>query len=158
MTSPVLPPAPPDNTRLAPGNYTASIVLNKIFHLIGIVLTSMQSVAAAQASRLTIYSSWQTAYSDMMNQIHTFSANNGDAGVQSPTDSGQTNVRSDMNKLNSQLIQVMQNRQSIIGDDAKALQSNVSQSNDAVNQQATMGTSILQDLSTLLGTVFTGSG
>lgn len=152
----VQPPAPPDDTRLKPGNYTATQVLNRVFNLIGTVLTSMQSVAAAQASRLTFLSSWQTAYSDMMNQVHTFVAGNGDA-IDNPTKTDQTNARSDLNKLNSSLIQEMQNRQSIIGDDAKALQSNVSQSNDAVNQQATLGTSILQDLNTLLGTVFSGS-
>lgn len=155
MTTPVTPLPPPDDTRLAPGNFTSTEILNRAFKLINTVLTSMQSVAAAQASRLTILSSWQKAYSDMMNQVHTFSAGNGDA-ISNPSDSTQTTYRNDLNKLNSQLIQIMQNRQSIIGDDAKALQSNVSQSNDAVNQQSSLGTAILQDLSTLLGTVFAG--
>jgi hypothetical protein len=156
MSSPVEPVAPADNTRLAPGNYTATGVLNRVFSLIGTVLTSMQSVAAAQASRLTFLSSWQTAYSDMMNQVHTFVASNGD-GISDPSSTSDTNLRSDLNKLNSSLIQQMQNNQSIISDDAKALQSNVSQSNDAVNQQATLGTSILQDMNTLLSTMFSSS-
>lgn len=158
MTGPVLPPAPPDTTRLAPGNFTSSVILNRIFKLIGSVLTTMQNVAAAQANRLTILSSWQSAYSSMMNQIHTFTAGNGDKGIDDPNNTTQTTTRGDLNKLNSSLIQTMQNRQSIVGDAAKALQSNVSQSNDAVNQQATVGTSILQDLNTLIGTIYSGGG
>ena len=48
----------------------------------------------------------------------------------------------------------MQSRQALVGDDAKALQSNVNQSNDAVTQQSNLGTAILQELSTLLSEIF----
>lgn len=152
MTTPVTPPAPPDPTSLAPANYTSTIILNRIFKLVLNMITSLQNVAAAQASRLKFMSSWQAAYTDAMSQVHTFIQ--GDGKAFSGTGSGDITARDDLNRFNASLIQTMQNRQSIVSDDAKALQSNVNQSNDAVNQQSNLGTAILQELGTLLQSIF----
>ena len=114
------------------------------------MITSLQNVAAAQAQRLTILSKWQSAYSDAMAQMHTFSQGDGSF----LTASSQSDNRSSVNQYNSNLLQTMQSRQALVGDDAKALQSNVNQSNDAVTQQSNLGTAILQELSTLLSEIF----
>lgn len=65
-----------------------------------------------------------------------------------------TKARSDMNTLNTNLTQQMQGNRQVISDDAKALQTSVNQTNDAVQQQTDMATSILQQLSTILTSIF----
>lgn len=153
MTLPVLPPPPPDPTSLASANYTSTIILNRIFKLILGMISTLQNVAAAQAARLKFMSSWQSAYTDAMSQIHTFIK--GDtAHAFGGTSSADATTRDDLNRLNSSYTQTLQNRQSIVSDDAKALQSNVNQSNDAVNQQSNLGTAILQELGSLLQVLF----
>lgn len=152
MTVPVTPAPPADPTSLQTGNYTSTIILNRIFKLLLTMITSLQNVAASQASRLKFMSQWQSAYTDAMSQIHTFIKGGG--GAFSGTSSADATARDDLNRLNANFTQTLQNRQSVVSDDAKALQSNVNQSNDAVNQQANLGTAILQELGTLLATIF----
>ena len=152
MTLPVTPAPPPDPTSLRVGNYTSTIILNRIFSLIIDITKSLQNVAASQASRLKFMSQWQSAYTDAMAQIHTFVK--GDGLAFSSTSSADATSRDDMNRLNSNFIQTLQNRQSVVADDAKALQSNLTQSNDAVNQQLNLGIAILQQLSSLLPAIF----
>lgn len=154
MTSPVTPAAPADPTSLAVGNYTSTVILNRIFNLILTMITSLQNVAAAQANRLTFMGQWQSAYTDAMSQIHTFIKDGNPNQAFTDGSSASATRRDDLNRLNSNFIQTMQNRQSVVSDDAKALQSNVNQSNDAVNQQSNLGTAILQELSTLLSAIF----
>lgn len=151
MTQPVNFVPPGDPTELAPGHYTQSGILNDIFNQILQMTTSLQQVAAAQANRLNILTQWQKAYTDLMAQVPTFSEAGG-AFHGSSTSISKT--RDDLNRLNAAFTQTLQNRQSVVSDDAKALQSSVNQSNDAVNQQSNLGTAILQELSTLLGTIF----
>lgn len=149
---------PPDNSSLASANFTSVGILNSILNLTIEMTGSLQNVAAAQANRLEFLTDWQKAYTDAMNQIHTFVANNGDYIGKGQTGHISTDwaetARNNLNQLNANYTQVMQNRQSVINDDAKALQSNVQQSNDAVSQQSNLGSSILQDFSTLLSAMF----
>jgi len=147
MPSPVPPVSgPPDPTSLASSDFNATIILNRLFALILATTTSLQNVAASQANRLTFMSSWQATYTDAMSQVPTFVG--GDKTFGSAADN------QDANLLNSGFTQTLQNRQSVIGDAAKALQSNISQSNDAVNQQSNLGTAILQEISTLTSAIF----
>lgn len=147
----VNPVDPVDTTSLAPGKYTRTIILNRIFDLIRKMLSTMQNVATVQADRLTFLTQWQKGYTDVMNQIKIFTT--GDSTV-SGAIIGNDTIRGDLNRLNSQYTETLRNKRSIISDDAKALQSNINQSNDSVNQQSTMGTSIMQTLSSLLSSVF----
>jgi len=142
----------PDPTELAPGHFTASSILNNVFNEILQMTTSLQYAAAAQANRLTFLTNWQQAYTNLIGEVHTFIKGGNDALGEDT--SNNTTARSDLNNLNSNLIQTMQNRQSVISDDAKALQSNINQSNDAVNQQSDLGTAIIQELSTLLSAIY----
>lgn len=146
MSTPAV--TPPDSTSLAPGKYTSTDVLNRIFKLISTLLTTLQESAAAQANRLTFLTQWQQAYTSKLSQIHTFVANDGDFAQ------SDASMRDDLNRLNAGYTQSLQNNQSIISDSAKALQSNVNASNDAVSKQSTLGTSIIQELGTLLTSVY----
>lgn len=48
-------------------------VINRIFRLLVLLITTLQGVAAAQANRLNVYTQWTKAYTDLMNQIPKFS-------------------------------------------------------------------------------------
>lgn len=143
---------PVDPSSLAPANYSSTIILNNIFKLILKMTTSLQNAAAAQADRLSFYTQWQKAYTAALAQVHTFIKGNADT----VGGGGSTfaTARDDLNRLNATLTQTMQNRQSVVSDDAKALQSNVNQSNDAVNQQSNLGTAVIQELGTLLSSIY----
>lgn len=147
MSTPLVNPVT-DTTSLASGNYSQTIILNNIFKLITTMLTSLQESAAAQANRLTFLTQWQQAYTDSLNQIHTFVASDGDFAQSNAS------VRNDLNQLNTGYTQSLQNNQNIISNNAKALQSNINASNDAVSTQSTLGTSIVQEMSTLLSSIY----
>lgn len=138
---------PSDFTSLSSIGARKAAVLNSIYALIALMLQSMQSVTAAQATRLTILTQWQQAYSRLQSQLPVFLTDKfGFLG---------SSIISELNTvLNQSLASNMQTRQSLVGDDAKALQSNINQSNDAVSQQANMGTSIIQELSSILSAIF----
>lgn len=142
---------------LASGNFSETAILNRIFQLIADLLGSMQKVAAAQANRLLILTQWQQAYTNSLQQIHYFlQADGTPLGVSTSTDSNQKGpfLRGKLNDFNSTLRQNMQANSSVISDDSKALQSNLNQSNDAVSQQATAASQIIQELTTILQSIY----
>jgi hypothetical protein len=152
-----------DNTDNAPGNYGAPLVLNSVFELLLDMLNSLQHTAQFQANRLNILTAWQQAYTTQMNGIHVFVANNGDGtqltgasatSVDDPTDTTASAVRSDLNKTNSNWTQVLQGNNGVVSNDAKALQSEINQTNDAVQSQTDMATSLLQTMSTILTSIY----
>ena len=116
------------------------------------MINTLQSAAAAQASRLTFLTNWQSAYTDEMNQIHAFVQGNGDK-IDGTSQEDQ-NMQSALNQVNSTYTEQMRANQSTVGDAAKALQSAVNQSSDAVTTQSNLATSILQQMSTVLATIF----
>jgi hypothetical protein len=154
-----------DQTELAPGNYGNPLILNKVFELLVLMIGQLQKTAAAQANRLNILSDWQMAYTNEMNQIHAFVSGNGD-GIQttegggkffpldSVSDTTQGQIRQSLNTTNSNYTQQMQGLNGVISNDSKALQSNVNQTNDEVQSQTDMATSILQQLQTILTSIY----
>lgn len=141
-----------DETSLHWGKYGRVLILDAVFRLLSTMIGSLQSVAAAQASRLSFLTQWQKAYTDSMNQVHTFIKSNGDAIGGGGSAEGA--ARDDLNRVNSTYTEQLRNRRSVIADDAKALQSNVNQSNDSVNQQSQLATALIQEMSTILGAIF----
>jgi hypothetical protein len=139
---------------LSSSNFDKTLILNTIYSLVASMMNTMQSVTAAQANRLFTLTQWQNAYTDAISQLHVFLQSDGsplsDTGVFTDADA-KSAVRTELNDyLNSNFRQNMQAYQSAVGDDAKALQSNLNQSNDAVSQQANMATAIIQELTTIL--------
>jgi hypothetical protein len=159
---PVVDPALPpyiDQSSLSEGHYGKPLILNRIFALLVLMIDRLQKTAASQANRLQFLSAWQKAYTDDLNQIHSFVAGNHDGqdagGV--PLDSshgGAPAIRQDLNSVNSIYTQQIQGNNQLIGDDSKALQSTINQTTDAVTAQSDMATSILQQLSTILTSIY----
>ncbi len=129
-----------------------TLSINRIFNLLVKMTEALQDTAAAQSGRLQFLSQWQKAYTDSMNQLHQFVANNGDNYSSNSEDDGK--LRDDLNRVNSTYTEELRSRRSQVSDDAKTLQTNVNQTSDAVNQQINMATSLLQELSTILSAIF----
>lgn len=129
------------------------LILDRIFRLLVSMIESLQGVAAAQADRLSFLTQWQKAYTDKMNQVPTFIQSNGMPGIDGGGDESRS-ARDDLNRLNSTFTENMRANRSVISDDAKALQSNVNQSNDAVTQQSDLTTALIQQFSTILGAIY----
>lgn len=193
--NPVFDPNPPgyiDETSRAPGNYGKPYILNRVFDLLVLMIDVLQRTAAAQANRLNFLTQWQKAYTDELNQIHSFTGGNGDQEAREITANGTINTngnnvgvsfepedgfwngsnggdsraidrfgsdlggkaRGELNSQNSIYTQQIQGNLNIISNDAKALQANVNQSNDSVQSQSDMATSILQQMSTILTSIY----
>lgn len=145
---------------LASGNYEKPLIINRIYALIAQLLGTLQGIAAVQANRLVILSNWQKAYTDSLSQLHVFLQGDGTYLANIPNEDSNVQkakaaVRADLNdRLNSNLRTLMQSNQGIVSDTAKAMQSNVNQTNDAVSQQANAATALIQELNTLLNAIF----
>lgn len=142
-----------DGTSLNSGKYLLTLTLNSVLDLLVGMIKSMQSVAVAQSNRLTFLTNWQNAYSTQMSGVHSFSTNNGDAYI-STTSTTFTNTRQDLNTTNSTYTQQMRSNNNLVADAAKSLQTNISATQDAVNQQSNMATSILQQMNSIVTAIY----
>lgn len=169
--NPLPPPNYIDETSLEPGNYGQPLILDRIFKLLVLMVEQLQKSAAAQADRLNFLSDWQKAYTEKINKIHVFAAGNGDGTkanvsggfvdtfdptLDDPTDQNAASARQELNATNTAYTTELQGFSQVVGDDAKALQASVNQTNDAVQSQTDMATSILQQLSTILSAIYAG--
>jgi len=140
-------------TSLASMGASKTQILDRIFQLLANMIDILQSVAAVQSDRLLMYSNWQKAYTDQISQIPIFiSGQNNYPG--SVTGQDGTSLRSDLNQLASQDKDKLTSERQVISDDSKAHQSAINQSTDAVTQQSNFASSILEQLSTLLSSIF----
>lgn len=144
-----------DSSSLHPGKYITVLLLDRIFRLLAKIIESLQRAASVQAQRLNFLTQWQKAYTDSMNQVHSFIQGDTSTFRAISDEPGDDHhERADLNQANSTYTEQMRSNRSIIQDDAKALQSVLNQTNDAVNQQSNMATSIIQQFSTILGSIY----
>lgn len=149
MSIPDIPP--PSSTSLSSSEFQLTFHIDRVFLLIVQVIEVLQSVAIVQAQRLRFLTTWQSAYTNLMNQIPVFTASGDMFGG---TDTESANTRDDMNRINSTYTEQLRSERSQLADTAKSLEANLSQTNDAVTQQANMATALLQQLSTIVSTMY----
>lgn len=147
-----LPPVPPPSgTSLSDANFQETFRIDRVFLLLIQIIQVLQSVAIVQAQRLQFLTTWQQAYTALMNQIPVFTASGSLFGG---TDTEDANTRDDMNRINSTYTEQLRSERSQLSDAAKSLEANLTQTNDAVTQQANMATALLQQLSTIVSTIY----
>jgi|GEM_PF-3071399 len=126
-------------------------ILNRILELLIDMIDTLQKVAGVQSDRLTFLTSWQRAYTDLQNQVPTFvDGGNYVIGDISGGDTG----RQKANQLDTAFVETLRNNRSVISDDAKSVQSTINNSSDAVQQQTSMATAILQTFATILAAIY----
>lgn len=138
--------------------FERTLLIDTILKLMIKLITSLQEVTAALSNRLAFLSQWQKAYTDQMDQIVAFSQGSTTAsnltGSIGSTDGTARNARDNLNRVNATYTEQLRARQSVVGDTADSLQTTVNQMSDAVSQQTSMATSLLQQLSTILASIF----
>ncbi len=140
----------------------STIILDKVLLSLINMISTIQTVAAAQANSLNFLSQWQEAYTNKLNQIHTFADGDGTVlgsftaglGTADWDQNASGAVRNALNNINQNYISKLQANQQTISDNSKSLQTNVNQSDDEANQQGSLADSVLQEMSTLLSSIF----
>ncbi len=129
-------------------NANGPLIINKIMSLLIQLLNTVQNMAAAQANRLTFYTKWQQAYTDLLNQVRSFTVH-GPEGL-----SCGNIVNQQLNPENQKYTSEIQARQQVVGDDAKSMQSTVQNSQSIAQQQGNTVTSFIQELQSILSTMY----
>lgn len=146
------------NTSVTTDSTARVLVINRLFKLIGEMIDTMQQVAAVQAQYLSFLTQWQKAYTDLINEIKTFTRNDGTVfgRVDNASATVQTfsTQRGDANTFSLNQREKLSNLRGVVSDTAKRIQSNVNASQDAATQQGQFATSLLQQLSTILGAIY----
>lgn len=141
--------------RISPvaGNSSERVrVLMRLFILLVEMIDVLQRVTAAQADRLKFYAEYQKAYTQIIAlvplvDLKTIEFVEADANERS-------NLVNQLQATTGGWTETLRGYRSALGDEAKQHQTAVNQSNEIVNQQAQLGTSILQQMSTILTTIF----
>lgn len=132
------------------------VILDQILRLIIKMIGTLQKVASMQSDRLRILTLQQSAYTTLLTQVPVFTQGDGTifgtSGLTSKDDAQK--ARDQANNYNQTLTETIRSRRTTVQDDAKVLQSNLNQSNDSANDQASTATALLQTMSTLLGAIY----
>lgn len=134
-------------------------ILESIFSLLVKMIGTLQKVAAAQSDRLQLLAQWEGAYTNLETAVPTFTAGDGTIfGGTYGNNSNTTNVaitsRDDANSLNQTFTETIRSRRTQVDNTAKSTQNNLNQSNDTANQQSDAATTILQNLRTILSSIY----
>lgn len=125
-------------------------VLDRVYAVIGKMIDTVQDVAKAQAGKLIVFNDWQSAYTDLLTKVPVFLK-----GDPLPENQLGFDQRTELNAtIDLNYRTQIQANQTNVTNDAKSLQSNINQSNDAVSQNSKYATSIVQTLQTLIGVIF----
>ncbi len=141
-------------TSVAGTNSGKTAILLILFRLLVEVIDVLQRVAAAQGERLRFYAGYQKGYTDLIGEIPIITER--DVGDSIRGDSGGQRQKGAQfaQAQNQSFTEKLRALRSILGDEAKQHQTSVKQSNEIVTQQANLGTSILQQMSTILTNMF----
>jgi len=143
---------PLNNSSLSGNSSEKVAIINRLILLIISMIQTLQSVGISQANRLKFTTSFQQAYVALQTQVPTFVR--GSPGAIGGASSDASQVRNDLNaSFNAIMIDNLRSLRGLQEDRAKQQQSDLNQTNDAVNQQTDMATTFLQELSTLLSTI-----
>jgi len=141
-------------TSVAGTNSQKTAILLILFRLLVEVIQVLQKVAAAQGERLRFYAGYQKAYTELLREVPIINEQDVIDALGSDGTENRQAVMSFTQAQNQSFTEKVRSFRSVIGDEAKQHQTTVNQSNEIVTQQANLGTSILQQLSTILTNLF----
>jgi hypothetical protein len=145
------PLPPPSGSSLSDSNFQNTIMINRVFDTLVNLIGVLQSVAIAQAQNLNVLTQWQQAYTNLMAKVPVFTST---SDVFGGTGTAEANIRDDVNRVNSSFLEQLRSSNQIVGNYAKSMNSSISQTNDNVSQFGNMATAFLQELSTILATIY----
>lgn len=129
-------------------------IINRIYALIAEMIEVIQKTTAAQADQLKVLSVLQGEMTNMISKAPILtSSSDGELG-DSDTDDNQSTLRDELNSVITAWTDTIRAQRDFIKSQAQTQQTNVNNSNDAVNQQASMATALIQQQSTLLSAIY----
>lgn len=138
-----------DPTSLNQGKYLLGVLTARVIDVLIAMITTMQIVAVQQSNKLTFFSKLQNANTGQMNSVHTFTLDNQDPKYISGEGTTQNTDRQALNQTNSTYVQEIQANNNLISNTAKQIQTNVNQTQQSVEQESNMMTSLIQELQTI---------
>lgn len=151
-TKEVNPLLPPRSTQ--GGNFNKTAIIFELLRLVEGMVGSLQTVAATQANRLSFYSNAQKAYTDLIQKVPVMTQAQIKLALKGPTDEQINSLVTQISSINNAYAENLRSYRSIMGDEAKQQQTVVNQTKEAVNQQGDLFTSLLQQLSTILASIY----
>lgn len=133
-------------------NSQKALILTDIFALLILVISTLQKLTAAQAERLTFYANYQKAYTDLITKIPIIGS--GDVAFFVTDDTRQQESISFAQAQNSSFTERLRSYRDAIASQSQTQQTAVNQSNDIVQQESNLATSILQQMSTIILAMF----
>lgn len=129
-------------------------IINRIYALIAAMIQIVQKTTAAQADQLKVLSVLQGEMTNLISAAPILtSSSDGELG-DSDTDENQSTLRDELNSVITAWTDTIRAQRDFIKSQAQTQQTNVNNSNDAVNQQASMATALIQQQSTLLSAIY----
>lgn len=129
-------------------------IINRIYALIAEMIEIVQKTTAAQADQLKVLSVLQGEMTNMISKAPILtSSSDGELG-DSDTDDNQSTLRDELNSVITAWTDTIRAQRDFVKSQAQTQQTNVNNSNDAVNQQASMATALIQQQSTLLSAIY----
>lgn len=136
------------------GSFSKVVILQRIYALIVEMIGVLQKMTASQSDQLKLLTEQQSQLTNIINQVHIFTTDDGTEIDSSDTTSQEQTFRDSVNQVGTAWTDTIRANRDFVQNAAKAYQSNINNSNDAVNQQASMATAFIQELSTLLGAIY----
>lgn len=127
-------------------------IINRIYALIAMMIGIIQKTTAAQADALKVLTVLQGEMTNLIAKTHIFTSTDG--SELNDTDATASTYRDELNQVVTAWVDTIRANRDFQKSAAQTQQSNVNNSNDAVNQQASMATALIQQLSTLLGAIY----
>lgn len=125
-------------------------VILTILKLLTDMIDTLQKAASSQFARLKFYANYQQAYTNLIEKIPIMTKEKFGGG----DDNAKKDSRDYAQTANNNYTQILQAYRQAISDEAKSFQTTANNSNESVNQQASLIEAILQQLSTILQSVF----
>lgn len=130
-------------------------IIQRIYALIVEMIAMLQRTTAAQSQYLKVLTLQQSAMTDLVAKTHVFTSTDGSSiAVTGTTVTDAQTHRDELNQVVSAWVDGIKARRDFAKNEAQSAQSYLNNSNDAVNQQASMATALIQELSTLLGAIY----
>lgn len=127
-----------------------------IFELLALVkdmVGTLEDLSSAQVERLKFYSNWQQSYTDLIAKIPVLTVSKLGAKIKG-TDEQKSNAMQQVGQYNDAWTQKLRSFRDNVASEAKSHQTAVDQTKDAINAQSSLATTLLQDLRTILQSLF----
>lgn len=141
------------HTTVTPESAKRVLVIDRVLRLLITITSTLQRISASQAQHLSFLTSWTDAYTNLVTDVPQFTQ-----GQANPIGDGSKASKAfrnnDVNPHMQSILDKIKARRENVQDSAKQMQTTINSTQDAANQQTQLATSLLQQLSTILGQIF----